>query len=144
MAAASMYDDTQTILWLRLGSGAFLILLVGYAVFRRRRQDERRRRWSPVRGTVVDENWTGYGAGGDSSYTPVVAFRTTDGVEVHGSPRGGMYLGMPIVGREVPVWYDPADPQKFEARIYALDRDGSMALLIAIVPAVLFFVSWLP
>ena len=129
---------------LRLGSAAFLALFVGYALWQRRRQDARRRRWAAVRGTVTGERWQGHGVGDNSSSDPVIVFRTEDGTEITGSPRGGMYLGMNIVGREVPVWYDPQNPHRFEARIYALDRDGSMALLIAIVPALLLLASFAP
>jgi hypothetical protein len=101
-----------------------------------------RRAWPSVRGKVVRERDLGPSLGSGSGYDPVVAFRTLDGTEIEGSPRGGMDLGMPVVGREVPVWYDPLDPNRFEARINALDGAGSLPLLAAILPAVLFVVSF--
>jgi hypothetical protein len=134
---------SQATFILRWGSAAVLAVLVGYGLFRRHEQDERRRYWPQVPGRVVAERSQGYGAGGDSTYDSIVLFKTLDGSEITGSPRGGVYLGMPVVGRTVPVWYDPRDPNLFEARIYALDRAGSLPLLSAAFPLVMFAVSFL-
>lgn len=141
---ATVYGTDPTMLKLRWLAGAVLLLVVGLGLARRRRQDVRRQVWPRVQGLVVDEHWAGYGAGGDSSYEPVVAFRTQDGAEITGQPRGGVRLGLPIVGRQVPVWYDPVDPNRFEARIHALDRAGSVLFLAALLPAALFVIAFLP
>lgn len=139
-----MYDTGQTLLALRWVAAAFLIGCVGYGLTRRRSQNSRRRYWPNVCGRVVAEQDSGYIAGGTTIHDSIVRFRTLDGVDIQGVPRGGVYLGLPVIGRDVQVWYDPRDPNLFEARIYALDRAGSLPFLLAIVPAVLFIVSFLP
>ena len=132
----------STMMTLRWASAAAVIGFVAYGLARRHGQDTRRRYWPRVPGRVIAERDPGYGAGFRSSFDSLVTFRTLDGTEIQGTPRGGIYLGMPVAGRSVPVWYDPRDPNLFEARIHAVDRAGSLPLLIAVLPGVLFILSF--
>jgi hypothetical protein len=138
-----MGDLGQTTVVLRWFSAAALVGLLIYGALKRRGQDERRRYWPQVRGRLVTDRDQGYGTGGGATFDSVVVFTTLDGRIVQGSPRGGLYLGKPVAGRGVPVWYDPRDPNLFEARIYALDRAGSLSLLAALLPAILLTWSFL-
>jgi hypothetical protein len=130
---ADLFDTGRSVLTLRWAVAAVLIALLAYGVTRRRAQDLRRRYWPQVRGRVIGDS--GYTSRGGSAFDSVVTFRTLDGRAISGVPRGGVYLGMPVAGREVPVWYDPRDPNLFEARIYALDRAGSLWFVAAVLAA---------
>jgi hypothetical protein len=141
-SSASFSDVDGTILLIRLGCAAVLALLVAGGLLSRRSQDVRRRYWPEVLGLVVAERDDGYSVGGDhGTYEKIIRFRTLDGTEVTGPPRNGSNLGLPVIGREVPVWYDPRDAHQFETRVHALDRAGSTCFLLAIFPAVVLVLS---
>lgn len=119
-----------------------LIMLLAFGSWRRHQQTLRRRVWVRTEGEVVRENTVQLD---DSTGTDkVIRFRTLDGHDVEAVPRNGVSLGVPVVGRRVPVWYDPADPHRFEAQVHRLDRAGSFTFLVAIVPALLLVGLLLP
>lgn len=140
-AAAGTYagtDGVMTVVAVVLLGVLVLASMIG--LHRRRRQKARRAGRVRVTGRVVDEVDTGSGGKDWSTSAVVVAFRTLDGQEVHGVPPGGWDLGLPVTGRAVPVWYDPADPRRFETQVHRVDRAGTVAFTVAAVSGVLLLV----
>lgn len=89
----------------------------------------RRRRRIKVRGRI-----TGYEHHLNSS-NPIVEFRTQSG-EVVSRRVAAVDLGI-YVTRDVWVWYDPANPQRFEADVSPLGKPGCVPIAVGLVLIVL-------
>lgn len=63
-----------------------------------------RRQWQPTSGRTSGTRHSERGSGSSVSFT------TDDGRDIEGAPLAYVDIGYYPVGKEVPVWYDPADP----------------------------------
>jgi hypothetical protein len=107
-----------------------VLVLIGLATGRTARRH--RREWTRADGVVLGES----GLDGGDLWRPVVEFVTVDGQRVRHFPRSSSDIGVSAQGRTVPVWYDPADPRRFEAQVRWLDRPGAVFFLAAAGTAV--------
>ncbi|MBT0772644.1 DUF3592 domain-containing protein [Kineosporia sp. J2-2] len=135
-----MYDTGDTMLMMRVVLGALVLLCVAVGLLRRRRQDDLRRSWPQVPGEVVG---TRAPIGGGARHQPVIRYRTQEGETITLIRESGVSIATPVTGRRVPVWYDPADPQRFRTQVYPVDRHGSFSFGVAVLLAVIFLVAWL-
>lgn len=104
-----------------LAAGGLVLLL------RRRRI---RQRWQRATGLTSGTRHSERGSG------PAITFTTLDGRSVEGAPLGYVDIGYYPVGKQVPVWYDSADPARFHAQITILDRHlGAVLVVVGLVMA---------
>lgn len=72
-----------------------------------------------------------------------ITFTTRDGRSIEGAPLGYVDIGYYPVGKQVPVWYDPADPVRFHAQITILDRHlGAVLVVIGLLMAAVLGRMW--
>ncbi|MCE0534314.1 DUF3592 domain-containing protein [Kineosporia rhizophila] len=135
-----MYDTAGPMLLARSVVGVLFLLCLGAGLLRRSRQNEVRRIWPEVVGEVIGER----SVIGASNRRPVVRFTTRHGETVVAERRTGFAVVTPVIGKRVPVWYDPSDPQHFQVQVLALDRRGSISFVLAGILAALFGILLLP
>jgi hypothetical protein len=129
---------------MRLVVTTLLLALVALTAARLRAQQRRRASWRRTDGIVVAEEFAGYGGGHVAGYDQVIMFRLRGGGRFTGVPERRSTVGTPMVGRQVPVWYDPADPARFEAEVRWTDRVDGVLLCAAVVLALVDIALWLP
>ena len=100
-------------------------LVAGIAVALR--QASRRRSWTRTEGTIV-----GFNHSGESSL-PRVRFVADDGEVVEGEQNGAFDIGVYLPGGTVPVWYDPANPERFTARVRGSHASWTILVVIGVV-----------
>lgn len=96
-----------------------------------------RRQWQPTSGRTSGTRHSERGSGSSVSFT------TDDGRDIEGAPLAYVDIGYYPVGKEVPVWYDPADPRRFHAHATALDRHlGVLLMVVGLVVVLVFGRLW--
>lgn len=72
---------------------------------------------------------------------PIVRFQTADGQSVRGMPRWAWDVGIYLQRRKpVPVWYDPEEPERFDTRVWPLDRRWMLLMVVGAVLSIMFVV----
>jgi hypothetical protein len=104
----------------------------------RRAENERDRTWVRTDGRVL--GWHhGRQSETKKNSRPIVRFETSEGRSVRGMPRWAWDIGIYLQRRKpVPVWYDPADPEQFDARVWPLDRRWMLLILIGALLSMMF------
>ncbi len=100
------------------------LLAAGIAV--RTVRYRRLERWVRVDGVTVGSS---PGGAGEPTAT-VVQFTARFGRIVTGTPRSFSDTGFYPTGRTVPVWYDPDNPERFEANVNFFDRHRGLLLIL--------------
>lgn len=95
----------------------------------------------PARATLVryvtELSWNG-----PDTYRPIVEFHTRDGAQVEAASPSSDNIGHGRIGREVRIWYDPADPKKI--RLKGLRGSGTIInVLLLVLAAVAAGICWI-
>lgn len=123
-----------------LGLGAVILAVAFYRGRRSRRRWETRPR---VQGTILERRSN---PTRDISFNVLVQFRTQQGQEVRAWAANVIEIALsPTVGSTVEVAYDPADPERFEARptTPAEPTHPLWWVLVAFIVAWVAFFLWL-
>lgn len=136
-----MYETGETILMMRVVIGALLLLAVAVGLLRRRRQGDLRRSWPQVQGEVVG---TSAPIAGGARHQPIVQYQTLEGETITVRRRTGWNIVTPVEGRQVPVWYNPADPERFDVQISFVDRHGTLSFILAGLLVVVLLLTMAP
>jgi len=128
LISGGIYDTSEVMAWVRVVVGLALLLALVVGMLRRSWQNDLRRTWTRVDGEVVAVR----------RKQPVVRYRTPAGETFVRRRPAGWEIVTPVVGKRVPVWIDPTDPQRFRTQVIGIDRHGSFCFVVAGLLTVLF------
>lgn len=104
----------------------------------RRAEAERDRSWVRTDGRML--GWH-HGSHARKNSRPIVRFQTAEGRSVRGMPRWAWNVGIYFQRRSpVPVWYDPDDPEQFDARVWPLDRRWMLLIMVGATLCTMFVI----